>query len=227
MKVTVRRERATRVAVNPRTPGPLVLTAPQRVSLADADDPTPRGPIDKQLVVETAAVIADAEGIDEVTLTRVAKELNISQPALYRHVEGYDDLIRSLGLQGRQVLAEALTDAAVGVAGDDAVRAMGQAWRQLVLDRPGVYAATDRYPCAGDSELEEAVDRVIDVLGLALAAYELDAEDQVHVARTLRSAFHGFAVLEAGDGHPRPHDLDDTYAHLLDLLIAGIRGHSV
>lgn len=186
-----------------------------------------RGPIDKALVVETAAIIADREGIDEVTLTRVAKELDISQPALYRHVEGYDDLIRSLGLQGRQVLVEALTAAAVGVAGDDAVRAMGHAWRQLVKERPGVYAATDRYPCAGDSELEAAVDDVIDVLGLALVGFDLDVADQTHVARTLRSAFHGFANLEAGDGHPRPHDLDDTYEHLLDLLIAGIRGHSV
>ena len=178
-------------------------------------------------MVETAAAIADSEGIDEVTLTRVAKELDISQPALYRHVDGYDDLIRSLGLQGRQVLVEALTAAAVGVAGDDAVRAMGRAWRQLVKDRPGVYAATDRYPCAGDSELEAAVDDVIDVLGLALVGFNLESADQVHVARTLRSAFHGFANLEAGDGHPRPHDLDDTYEHLLDLLIAGIRTHSV
>ena len=202
-----------------------ILTAPH--STPPAETPDSRGTVDTQLVVETAARIADEQGIDEVTLTRVAKELNISQPALYRHVEGYDDLIRSLGLEARRVLADVLTEAAVGVAGDDAVRAMGRAWRQLVIERPGVYAATDRYPCAGDPELEEAVDRVIDVLGLALAAYQLDAEDQVHVARTLRSAFHGFASLEAGDGHPRPHDLDDTYEHLIDLLIAGIRGHSV
>ncbi len=201
------------------------MTTPQ--TTPHLEQPELRGAIDQELVIETAARIADQDGIDEVTLTRVAKDLNISQPALYRHVEGYDDLIRSLGLEGRRVLADVLTDAAVGVAGDDAVRAMGRAWRQIVLERPGVYAATDRYPCAGDAELEEAVDRVIDVLGLALAAYNLEPEDQVHVARTLRSAFHGFAALEAGDGHPRPHDLDDTYEHLLDLLIAGIRGHSI
>lgn len=88
--------------------------------MKDADGQ--RGPVDKELVVKTAAAIADSEGVDEVTLTRVAKELNISQPALYRHVDGYDDLIRSLGLEGRQVLVEALTAAALGVAGDDAVR---------------------------------------------------------------------------------------------------------
>ena len=179
-----------------------------------ANSESNRGPIDKDLVIHTAAGIADREGIDEVSLTRVAKELDISQPALYRHIDGYDDLIRSLGLVGRLVLVEVLTAAAVGVAGEDAVRAMGRAWRQLVIDRPGVYAATDRSPCADDPELEKAVDDVIDVLGLALVGFNLDPSDQVHVARTLRSAFHGFANLEAGDGHPHPEDLDDTYEHL-------------
>ena len=159
------------------------------------DGESDRGPIDKELVVETAAQIADSEGLDAVTLTGVAKALNISQPALYRHVDGYDDLIRSLGLQGRRVLGEALAEAALGVAGDDAVRAMGHAWREVVKQHPGIYAATDRFPCAGDEELEEAVDRVIAVLGQALAAYDLEPEDEVHVARTLRSTFHGLSLI--------------------------------
>lgn len=186
-----------------------------------------RGSVDRQRVVETAGALADSEGLDAVTLTLVAKELGISQPALYRHVDGYEDLIRSLGLKGREVLVDALRNSAVGLAGDDAVRAMGWAWRNVVLTHPGLYAATDRFPCAGDTELEAAVDRVIEILQRALSAYGLDSAEQVHVARTLRSAFHGFAHLEAGDGHPLPHDLDDTFEHLVDLLIAGIRGHSI
>ncbi len=182
-----------------------------------------RTQIDSTLVVETAGVIADAEGLDAVTLTRVAKELGISQPALYRHVEGYDDLLRSLSLEGRHLLKTRLQEAAVGVAGDDAVRSVGRAWRRVVADRPGLMAATDRYPCAGDDELEQAVEAIVEVIGSALSSYGLNADDQVHAARALRSAFHGFAHLEAGDGHPQPHDLDDTFEHIVVLLCAGIR----
>ncbi len=195
-------------------------------TVSEAGEPIRRS-VDRAKVVETAASVADTHGLDALTLTRVAKELGISQPALYRHVDGYDDLIRSLGLRGREVLVDALKNSAVGIAGDDAVRAMGWAWREVVATHPGLYAATDRYPCAGDAELEAAVNQVIEVLELALAGYALDPADQVHVARTLRSAFHGFAHLEAGDGHPLPHDLDDSFEHLVDLLIAGIRGHSL
>ncbi len=179
--------------------------------------------MDNETVVVTAAELADRDGLDSLTLTKVAKELGISQPALYRHVDGYDDLIRSLGLRGRQVLADALTSAAVGLAGQDALRAMGNAWREIVRLHPGLYAATDRYPCADDPELEEAVERIVHVLSQGLASFELTEDDRVHAARSLRSAFHGFAHLESGDGHPRPHDVDDTFEHMVELLSCGFR----
>jgi|TARA_B110000263_G_scaffold218354_1_gene204954 AcrR family transcriptional regulator len=182
-----------------------------------------RRTLDTDRVVATAATLADSEGLDAVTLTRVANELGVRQPALYRHVDGFDAMIRLLGLRGREILADRLAAAAVGVAGDEAVRAVGSAWREMVRDHPGLYAATDRYPCAGDAELEGAVDKVVAVLGRALAAYELSDDEQVHVARTMRAAFHGFAHLESGDGFPQPHDTDDTFDHLLDFLCSGIQ----
>ena len=188
-----------------------------------ADDSTERPNLSPKLVIDTAMVLADTEGLDAVTLTRVARELGASQPALYRHVDSYDELIRALGLRGREILAARLTEAGVGLAGEDAVRAMGHAWRGLVADHPGLYAATDRSPCAGDDELENAVRRVVDVLSQAVLAFDLDAEERVHAARTLRSAFHGFAHLEAGDGHPRDEDLDDSFDHLIDMICRGIR----
>ena len=182
-----------------------------------------RRTLDTDRVVATAATLADSEGLDAVTLTRVANELGVRQPALYRHVDSFDAMIRLLGLRGREILADRLAAAAVGVAGDEAVRAVGSAWREMVRDHPGLYAATDRYPCAGDAELEGAVDKVVAVLGRSLAAYELSDDEQVHVARTLRAAFHGVAHRESGDGFPQPHDTDDTFDHLLDLLCSGIQ----
>ena len=184
--------------------------------------PLVRRPLDAERVISAAAEIADAEGLDKLTLTRVADVLGVRQPALYRHVAGYDDLLRSLSLRGREILAQRLADAAVGLAGNDAVAAVGHAWRKMVRDHPGIYAATDRYPCAGDAELEAAVERVLAVLGQVLRGFDLTEEDRVHAARALRSAFHGFSHLESGDGHPLPHDPEDTFDHLVELLCAGV-----
>jgi len=182
-----------------------------------------RIPLDQERVVDAAMEIADVDGLDGLTLTRVAKQLCVRQPALYRHVESYQDLLRLLSLRGREKLAAALSEAAIGVSGDEAVAAVGLAWRTAVLANPGLYEATDRYPCAGDEELEEAVERIVDVIAQALVGFDLDEDHRVHAARALRSAFHGFCHLEAGDGHPHPHDLDDTFDGLIGLLCAGIR----
>lgn len=193
---------------------------------SNAEPSVARVPLDQEQVVDTAARLADAEGLDALTLTRVAKELGVRQPALYRHVESYQDLLRLLSLRGREQLAAALSEAAIGVSGDEAVGVVGHAWRRVVLANPGLYEATDRYPCAGDDELEEAVERIVDVIAQALAGFNLDDDHRVHAARALRSAFHGFCHLEAGDGHPHPHELDDTFDGLIELLCAGIRSQT-
>ncbi len=182
-----------------------------------------RSPLDHDRVVDAAAMLADRDGLDVVTLTLVAKELGVRQPALYRHVESYQDLIRSLSLRGRRLLAESMASAAIGVAGDDAVAAIGHAWRRVARERPGLYAATDRHPCTNDPELEAAVERIVEVIAMSLTSFDLDTEHRVHAARTLRSAFHGFAHIEMCDGHPHQTDVDDTFEHMLEMLCAGIR----
>lgn len=182
----------------------------------------PRGGLNRDLVIDMAATIADRDGLDAVNLTRVAKELGTSQPALYRYVDSFEDLLRALGLRAREMLAGRLSDAAIGVAGDDAIRALGYAWRAMVSEHPGLYAATDRYPCSGDTEAEAAVNNIVGILARSLAHYKLGEDDEVHAARSMRSAFHGFSHLESGDGHPHDQDLNESFDGLLTVLCRGI-----
>ncbi|MCP4852364.1 MAG: TetR family transcriptional regulator, partial [Actinomycetia bacterium] len=53
-----------------------------------------RRTLDTDQVVDSAAALADSEGLDAVTLTRVALLLGVRQPALYRHIDSYDALVR-------------------------------------------------------------------------------------------------------------------------------------
>lgn len=177
--------------------------------------------LDSEAVVGAAvAVLADG-GVDVVSLTRVAAELGVSQPALYRHVDGIDDLWRRLGVLGRGNLADALTEAVIGRSGPDAVRAASRAWRTFALDHAGLYAATDRHPCAGFGDLEAAVERVVSVLAMSLRAYELGDAATIDAARTLRSALHGFVHLELGEGHPHAHDTDASFDTMVEMLCVG------
>lgn len=191
--------------------------------LASKTAPSSPARLTPSQVIDCASRIADAEGIDAVTLTRVANELHVRQPALYRHIDGIEALWKALALRARELLVAQLTQSAIGRSGEDAVRAVASAWRQFVHDHPGLYTATDRVAVAGDPELEASIDRVVGVLALVLGSYALGPAPAVHAARSLRSALHGFVVLEKDHGHPEPFGLDESFEHLVTLLVAGVQ----
>jgi AcrR family transcriptional regulator len=179
------------------------------------------GDLSRSMVVDAAIEMLPDSGLDGLTLTGLADELGVSQPAMYRHVDGVDDLWRELGLQGRSRLADALGEAAMGRSGVDAVWATARAWRSFATANPDLYAATDRVPCAGDEELEAAVERIVEILARSLRGFGLDEPTTLEAAGSLRSALHGFVHLEIVDGHPAQHDNDAGFVAMVELLCVG------
>lgn len=53
----------------------------------------PRTALTVERVVQAAIEVADAEGLDAVSMSRVAKQLGFTTMALYRHVESKDELL--------------------------------------------------------------------------------------------------------------------------------------
>jgi AcrR family transcriptional regulator len=182
----------------------------------------PRQRLNRDAVIHMAARLADAEGIDAVTLSRLASDAGVKQPALYRHVEGIDELWRLLSLRARSMLVDALSAAIDGRSRDDAVLSVARAWRQFVSEHPGLYSATDRVPSVGHHEVEASLSRVVDILSTSLDGYRLTTAQRAHCARSLRSALHGFCALEKDHGHPEPYALDTSLDHLVQLFCRGI-----
>jgi AcrR family transcriptional regulator len=182
----------------------------------------PRAGLDAQRVVDAAALIADAEGLDAVTLARVAGALGVRAPSLYNHVDGRAGLLRALALRGVRELTAALRDAAVGRAGADALGATARAYRAYAHAHPGLYAATVAAPAPEDPEHEAAASETVDVVYAVLRAWDLDGDDAVHAARAFRSTVHGFVALEAGGGFGIPVDLDESFDRLVATLAGGL-----
>ena len=183
---------------------------------------TVRQRLNRNIVIEMAAVVADAEGIDAVSLQRIANDAGVKQPALYRHVSGIEELWKLLALRARQLLANDLRAASHDVSRSESVAAVAMAWRQFVQTHPGLYSATDRVPSVGDSEVEQSLQEVIDALVHSLDGYALTDIQRGHCARSLRSSLHGFCVLEKDQGHPEPYAVDESLNNLVELLCRGI-----
>lgn len=56
----------------------------------------PRNTLSRARVVEGALALIDADGLDTVTMPRVAKQLGVGTMSLYRHVEDKNDLINAV-----------------------------------------------------------------------------------------------------------------------------------
>jgi AcrR family transcriptional regulator len=174
-------------------------------------------------VVDAAAEIADADGLDAVTLASVAARLGMRAPSLYAHVDGLNGLRRALALRGAGLMADAFEAATAGAAGLDAIRGLAHAYRAFAREHRGLYAAAQRAVRPGeDDELYRALAAPVAPVARALAEAGVPDGERIHVARVLRSALHGFAALEAGGGFGMPQSVDESFGRLVDLLVGGI-----
>ncbi|MCB0911770.1 MAG: TetR/AcrR family transcriptional regulator C-terminal domain-containing protein [Propionibacteriaceae bacterium] len=99
----------------------------------------PRQRLNRERVLLAAVALADAEGVDAVSMRRLAAELGVVPMALYKHVAGKDELLDGMvdvvlaGVAGE--LAERGGDDA-GARREDGIRTRsGVAWRDPVRGR--------------------------------------------------------------------------------------------
>ena len=175
-------------------------------------------------VVAEAAKLADAEGLEAVSLKRLAESLGVRPPSLYAHVGGIDDVLLRVGRRGLTELATALGRAVEGRSGFDALQALAAAYRGFARQHPGVYAAAQRSQAlAHDPDSQAAGEAVLRVALAVMRGYELDGDDAVHGVRLVLVALHGFSSLEAAGGFAMTQSVDETYERLVALLDLGLR----
>jgi AcrR family transcriptional regulator len=173
-------------------------------------------------VVATAAAIADREGLEALTLVRLASTLGVKPPSLFNHVNGMPALRRELRLLALRELGEALARSAIGKSRDDGVRAMATAYRTFVRKHPGIYAEILSAIDDADREIAAASDRIIGVCMSVMNGYSLTRREAIHAIRALRSIGHGFASLEAARGFGMPINIDESYEWLVNNFVAGL-----
>jgi AcrR family transcriptional regulator len=183
----------------------------------------PRAGLDAAAVVDAAARLVDADGLDALSLSRVAASLGVRSPSLYSHVDGLEDLRRRLGAQGGRELAEAMGRAAAGRAPSDALFAVADAYLAYARAHPGRYAAAQRArELSGSAEAVAAGGAAVEVVLAVLRGYGIEGDDALHVTRTIRAALHGFVLLEADGGFALDLSLDESFSRMVATLDRGL-----
>jgi AcrR family transcriptional regulator len=180
----------------------------------------PRAGLDADVVVTRARAIIDGNGVEGLTLARVASELGVATPSLYKHVGGLDDLIARVAAAATRDVAAELGVATQGKSGRDALEAVALAFRRFARAHPGTYPLTQRH--LDTPEWEAAAADAVSSVAAALSGYGIDGTD-VNRIRFVRSALHGFVDLERRGGFGLPDSVDVSFTYLIESLDATLR----
>jgi AcrR family transcriptional regulator len=191
----------------------------------------PRPGLSAQAIVETAVRIADAEGLEAISMARVAAELGFTTMSLYRYVASKDELLQLM------VNASALGAESLVLEGDD-WRSRLRAWAIIQRDmldlHPWITQMSMPVPPLGPNSLHfverglEALDGTgladtdkIRVIGL-LASYALSEGRMANDAARAMAAMAKAGQAEAEGGQPGGDDgqaQPPTFESLLRVLV--------
>ena len=176
----------------------------------------------RRLIITTARKLAEAEGWDAVTTRRLSTEIEYSQPVLYKHFTGMEQIADAVAIDGFGELADVIRAARSGAgAASDALTRIAHAYLDFARDNPAVYDAmftratilrfadkdTPAQLAAAFAGLRQAVGMVID---------EQDADALTEV---FWAALHGLVTLtrtgrlRAGYESDRLQLLVDEFTH--------------
>ncbi|MGW5716774.1 TetR/AcrR family transcriptional regulator [Amycolatopsis sp. NPDC003865] len=187
---------------------------------------SPRAGLTTDAVVDLALAEIDESGPQALTLAKVAERAGVAAPSLYKHVKNLAGLRRLIDLRVVKEMTEALTKAATGREGADAVRAVADAYRDYLRHHPHRTGALATAPDETDTELSKATHAVAEVVFAVLRPYGFDHAQAVHATRCLRAAVHGFAGLEASGGFGRPEDVAQSFEVLKAMIVQGLTNYS-
>ncbi|WP_326620266.1 TetR/AcrR family transcriptional regulator C-terminal domain-containing protein [Streptomyces decoyicus] len=170
----------------PDAPDPAAVSLWERL---DRPAPAPRATLTPQKIAAAAVRIADAEGIDAVTMRRLATELGVAPMAAYRYVSGKGDV---LDLMTDAVYAD-LTLPDDTENWRDVMRANALRTREIVLRHPWLSQISSPQSLrALTPNRMAAAERALS----ALDGLGLDVDAMMAVLGTVNSYVHGAVSAE-------------------------------
>jgi AcrR family transcriptional regulator len=188
--------------------------------------------LQRDAIVAAARELIATEGLEALSLRRLAARLGVTAPALYAHVSGKADLLRALA-EGEFEALVARFDAVTDPDPIERIKAHGRAYVAHAQANPELFRVMFLFP----PELSPAsVPPGVELPGAtkafaaaataveeAIAAGAIASDDALLVALTLWSGTHGVAtVLQLGFGLP-PELEAAMVDEVTDRLLAGYR----
>lgn len=187
--------------------------------------PTKANSLTPQAVIAAAIDCLDKEGESALGVNRVARELNIKPPAIYKHVDGNTGLRRAVALA---IWRNYLTDCQRKTDGitdpQELFRVSAHATRKFARSHPAQYRVMMHYQMRPtDPEEAEIIQASLHLFQQFLHLYGLSAEVLSDVMRMVNAAIYGFIMREQLELMTLNRSADESFAVMLDALLVAIK----
>lgn len=172
-------------------------------------------------IVAAGRSILEADGLDGLTMSRVAHTVGVRAPSLYKRVRDRGDLIRRMANDIARELAGTLDAAATSGEPRTDLRAIADAFRGFALAHPEGYTLLfARLPedARLDSELNVRASEAL----LRTAAELAGQEHALEAARTFVAWANGFVSMELAGAFRMGGDVDRAFIYGVDRLTRAI-----
>lgn len=196
---------------------------------------TEREVLTRERIVATAQQLLCDEGLDAVSLRRLASELGVTAPALYAHVESKAALLSELGDAEFALLAGRLRSVAAESTDPlEQIRAQSRAYVAHALERPALFqlmavfrpAWVDQPAATELAGASEAFEVAAEPVAAAIQAGRINGRDALLASLTIWSAAHGVATVllsRPGLGPELEGELVDS---VVDAVVDGMAARS-
>jgi AcrR family transcriptional regulator len=177
--------------------------------------------INRDALVARAREMIEAEGVEQLSLHKLAAALGVKAPSLYRYFASKTDLLRDVNLQTARQMVGMMEQAAASN-GDARARmmAMATACRDFGYANPMTYrlAFTNTNP---DLRPDDAM---LEAMAIPIQQVMAQISGEAHSLAALRGAWaliHGFIMFELNGQFRRGGDLEAAFVQSVEAYLEG------
>ena len=178
--------------------------------------------VTKATIIQTAADIADKEGLQNVSLKVIAEALEIRTPSLYNHIKNLDELLREVAHNGMRSMNSRMVKAAIGHVGDKALKNIATEYLNYMIEHPGVYEIIQWANWNGTEETAAIYNEYISLLNAFIIPYNLEIESSRDVLNMITGFIHGYTTLQLRYAFSNPERVQHELYNAMDTLLLGV-----
>ena len=175
--------------------------------------------INKEIVVAEARSMIEGDGVEQLSLAKLAAALGVKAPSLYRHVKNKAQLLEEVAFITFQLLIEAMgsVDLAETDPPTEVLLAQCMEYRRFAHANPRTYILANTAASRGD---EEQLVQLVLPFQRTVSAIAGEA-NSLPMLRGLLALIHGFVMLELHNQLRRGGDLNQTFDQVVRAYIIG------